>query len=128
QAPSRRGGSGASRRVTPARGPRERLPRRNLRKILDATCEKYWTLPPGRTWDVAAPVGCDHRQQHPPPVFGTGPVASAQHDLLQVAELVEQEEGVVTGTAEMAVIGGALLVAIGLAHRPVHVQDKLREP
>ena len=32
-----------------------------------------------------------------------------------------------TGTGEVAVVGAALLMAVGLAHRTVHVQDEFRE-
>src|SRR5262249_7052699 len=39
----------------------------------------------------------------------------------------EEEQRVVAGTAEVTVVGRALLMAVGLAHRTVHVQDELRE-
>jgi hypothetical protein len=72
-------------------------------------------------------VACDDRQEYPPPVLGAGAVAAPQQNPLQVAELVEQEERMVASATEVAVVGAALLVAIGLAHRTVHVQDELRE-
>jgi hypothetical protein len=52
-------------------------------------------------------------------------IAPAEQDALQVAELVEQKQGMVAQAGEVAVVGGALLVAVGLAHRAVHVQDEL---
>ena len=55
--------------------------------------------------DVEVPVAVDHRQQHPPPVLGTATVAPAEQDPLQVAELVEQEQRVVAGAGEVAVVG-----------------------
>jgi hypothetical protein len=42
-----------------------------------------------------------------------------------VDELVEQEEGMVAGTAEMAVGGTARLVSVGLAHRAVPVSTRI---
>ena len=50
-------------------------------------------------------------------------VAGPQGAALQVAELVEHEQRVVTGTAEVAVPGRALLLAMGRALGAVHVED-----
>ena len=50
-------------------------------------------------------------------------IAPPEHHPLQVAELVEHEQGMVAGAAEVAVVGGALLLAVGLADRAVHVED-----
>ena len=49
-------------------------------------------------------------------------VAGAQLAALQVAELIEHEQRVVAGAVEVAVPGGALLRAMGRAHRAVHVE------
>ena len=68
-------------------------------------------------------VAGDHRQQHPPPELGAVVVAPPEHHPLQVAELVEHEQGMVAGAAEVAVVGRALLLAVGLADRAVHVED-----
>src|SRR5512142_1795329 len=51
-------------------------------------------------------AGHDDRQQGPPPELGAVVVATPQHRPLQVAELVEDEQGVVAGAAEVAVVGG----------------------
>jgi hypothetical protein len=82
---------------------------------------------PEELGDVEIPVACDDRQQHAPPVLGAGAVAPPEHDPLQVAELVEQEQRVVARTAEVAVVGAALLTAVGLADGAVHVEDQLGE-
>ena len=49
-------------------------------------------------------------------------VAGPQRAALQIAELVEHEEGMVAGAAEMTVVGGALLVAEGRADARIHVE------
>src|SRR5262249_59375587 len=59
--------------------------------------------------------------------LGAATVAPAEQDALQVAELVEEEQRVIASAAEMAVVGRAFLMAVGLAHRAVHVQDELGE-
>jgi hypothetical protein len=52
-------------------------------------------------------------------------VAGAQATSLQVAELVEQKQGMVAGAAEVAVVGRALLVAIGRADARIQVENHL---
>ena len=68
----------------------------------------------------------DNRLQHALPVIGAVNVAGTQGTPLKVAELVEQEQGVITGAAEVAIIGRSLLVAVGRADAAVHVEDDLR--
>jgi hypothetical protein len=51
-------------------------------------------------------------------------IAPAEQDALQVAEPVEPERRMVAQAGEIAVGGAALLTAVGLAHRTVHVQDE----
>ena len=51
-------------------------------------------------------------------------VAPPEPAALQVAELVEHEQGMVAGAAEVAVVGRALLIAMGLALGTVHVEDE----
>jgi hypothetical protein len=41
---------------------------------------------------------------------------------LQIAELVELEQRVIAGAAEMAVVGAPLLLAIGRAFARIHVE------
>src|SRR3954451_6763998 len=50
-------------------------------------------------------------------------VARAQGAALEVAELVEDEQRVVAGAAEVPVPGRALLGPVGWALRAVHVED-----
>ena len=40
----------------------------------------------------------------------------------QIAELIEHEQRMITGAGEVAVVGGAFLISIGLAHTGVHVE------
>ena len=44
----------------------------------------------------------------------------------QIAKLVEQEKGMVAGTAEVAVVGRPLLVAMGRADAAVHIENDFR--
>src|ERR1700704_334533 len=54
-------------------------------------------------------------------------VPRAQGASFQIAELVEHEERVVAGAAEMPVVGAALLLAVGRALARIHVEhDDLR--
>src|SRR4051812_38322139 len=57
------------------------------------------------------------------PELGAVPVTPPEHDPLRVTELIEHEQGMVAGAAEVAVEGRALLVAVGLADRAVHVEN-----
>ena len=50
-------------------------------------------------------------------------IAGTQGATLQIAELVEHEQRMVTGAAKMAVPGGAFLLAEGRADAAVHVED-----
>ena len=55
-------------------------------------------------------------------------VAVAQGAAFQHAELVEQEDRVITGAVEMPVPGGPFLIAMGGADRAVHVQHDVLQP
>lgn len=77
--------------------------------------------------DVSIPIAFDHGQQQPSPELGAGVIATTEHDALQVAELIEQKLRMVAHAGEVAVVGGPLLVAVGLARRAVHIQDELGE-
>src|SRR5262249_24394120 len=74
--------------------------------------QQLWTrvggVAPKELGDVEALVACDHRQQHPPPELGARVAAPPEPAPLQVAELVEEKQGVVTGATEVAVVGAAL--------------------
>ena len=54
--------------------------------------------------------------------MGAVHVVGAQRATLQVAELVEHEQRVIAGAAEVAVIGRALLLTECRAHGAVHVE------
>ena len=75
------------------------------------------------TGKVPASVTGHDRFQDLPPILGAMDVPLPEHGAFDVAKLVEAEQGVITGAAEMTVIGRALLFPVGLAHGAVHVQD-----
>jgi hypothetical protein len=50
-------------------------------------------------------------------------VAASQNAPLDIAELVEYEQRVIAGAAEMAVVGAAFLVAISRTFARIHVED-----
>jgi hypothetical protein len=73
--------------------------------------------------DAARAVASEHRLQDRAPVVRAVDVARPQEAALQVAELVEQEQRVIAGAAEVAVPGRALLLPVGRALRAVQVED-----
>jgi hypothetical protein len=48
----------------------------------------------------------------------------AQQRAFHVTKLIETKQRMITGAAKMPVVGSALLLAVGLAHGTVHVQDQ----
>ena len=68
------------------------------------------------------PVTGDNRLQHLAPALGGVDVAGTKRTPLQVAELVEHEQWVIAGAAEVAVVGRALLLAVGGADAGVDVE------
>ena len=58
------------------------------------------------------PVAGNHRLQHVAPALGGVDVAGPQGTSLQVTELVEHEQRVIAGAAEVAVVGRAFLLAM----------------
>ncbi len=60
-------------------------------------------------------VANDNRFQHAFPVIGAVDVAGTQGTPFQIAELVEQEQGMVASAAEVSVVGRSFLVAMGRA-------------
>ena len=80
---------------------------------------------PEESVDRKAPVTSNNRFQHRTPFVGAGHIAVAQHCPFQIAELVEAEQGMVTGSAEVTVVQGTFLIPVGLAHGAVHVEDVL---
>src|SRR4051794_21259896 len=76
-----------------------------------------------------ASVAGDHRLQQRAPAISTVDVARPQCASLDVAELVEHKQRMVTGAGKVAVIGAAFLLAIGRAFARIHVEyDGLRPP
>ena len=73
--------------------------------------------------DAPLAVAGDHRLQHQAPVLGAMDVAGPEPAALQIAELVEHEQRVVTGAAEVTVPDRAFLLAVGRALGTVHVED-----
>jgi hypothetical protein len=73
--------------------------------------------------DGPVAVAGDHRLQHQAPVRGAVGIAGSQETALQVAELVEQKQRVVTGAAEVAIPDRAFLLAVGRALGTAHVED-----
>ena len=69
-----------------------------------------------------ASVTRDHRLQHRTPTIGTMDVARSQRTPFDIAELVEHEDRVVAGAAEMPVIGAAFLLPVGRALARIHVE------
>ncbi len=65
----------------------------------------------------------DHRLQHGSPILGAVRIARTQKAALEIAELVEQEQWMIAGAGKVPAIGGALLTAVGRAHRAVHVEN-----
>src|SRR3954452_12004620 len=68
------------------------------------------------------PVAGDHRLQHRAPALSGVNVAGTKRTPLQVAELAEHEQRMIAGAAKVAVVGAALLLAMGGAHAGVHVE------
>src|SRR6516162_5760165 len=73
------------------------------------------------------PVAGDDWLQHYAPAIGAMDVTGSQSAPLDIAELVEHEQWVIAGTAEMAVVGAAFLVTVGRALARIQVEhDDLR--
>ena len=74
--------------------------------------------------NVAMAIPLDHWQQRPPPELRAVVIAAPRHRPFQVAILVEQEQWMLAGTVAVPIVRRALLVAIGLAHRAIHIEDQ----
>ena len=62
--------------------------------------------------DRAAAITRHHRLQHIAPAIGAVDIAGEQRTSLQIAELVEHEQRMIAGAAEVTVVGGAFLLAM----------------
>ena len=71
--------------------------------------------------DAALAVAGDHRLQHQAPVLGAVDVAGPEPAALQIAVLIEHEQRVVAGAAEVNVPDRTFLFAVGRALGTVHV-------
>ena len=69
-----------------------------------------------------APVTADHRLQCRPPAISAVHVPGSQGAPLDIAKLVEHEQRVVAGAAEMAVVDAAFLCAVGWALTRIHIE------
>src|SRR5208337_4922045 len=79
---------------------------------------------PKFAWNISTLIACHDRFQHRPPILGAMHVAISQQGLLHIAKLIEAKQWMVAGAAEMSVERGSFLLAIGLAHRTIHVQNE----
>ena len=77
--------------------------------------------------DGRVAVTSKHRLQYQAPVVGTGHVPIPQQRPLQIAQVVEAEDGMIAGAFEMAVVRRTFLPSVGLAHRTVEVENQLVE-
>src|ERR1051325_10870633 len=69
-----------------------------------------------------APVTRDHRLQQCAPVISAMDVAGPQRTPLDIAELVEHKQRMITGAAEMPIVGAAFLLAVSRAFARIHVE------
>ena len=72
--------------------------------------------------EVALPVAGHDRFEHVLPAVRRMNVARAQRRTLQIAELVEHEQRVIAGAGEVAVVGGAFLIAMGRTDTRIHIE------
>lgn len=84
-------------------------------------------VPPEEAAELPPPVARRHGLQRLAPPIGAVDVARPQHRPLQIAELVEDEQGMIAGASEMPVEDRAFLPAVGGAVRAVHVEDERLE-
>src|SRR3954451_14608215 len=74
-----------------------------------------------------ASVTSNYRLQHRAPAIGAMDVARPQHTPLDIAELVEHEQRMITGAGKMAIVGTAFLLSVSRAFARIHVEhDGLR--
>jgi hypothetical protein len=77
--------------------------------------------------DLASPTARRHRLQHIASVIGAVDVAGAQRTSPQIAELVEHEQRMIAAAAEVCVLSGAVLLAMGRVDAAVHVDPPARQ-
>jgi len=75
--------------------------------------------------DLPFLIAFDHRHQDFPPAVGTVDVAGAQTAPFKITHVVEQEQRMIAGAAEMAVVGRAFLAAVGRTDAGIHVEDHI---
>src|SRR3954471_13959975 len=69
-----------------------------------------------------APVTSNYRLQHRAPAIGAMDVARPQRAPLDIAELVEHEQRMITGAGKVAIVGTAFLLPISRAFARIHVE------
>ena len=72
---------------------------------------------------LAISKSADHRLEYLAPAVGRMDIAGTQGAPLDVAELVEDEQGVVAAAAEAAIVGAAFLIALGGIDDRVDVEN-----
>jgi hypothetical protein len=70
----------------------------------------------------APSITSNHRLQHRAPTVGAMHVPRSQGAALDIAELVEHKQRMVTDAVKVAIIGAAFLLAIGRALARIHVE------
>src|SRR5262249_61407756 len=73
-----------------------------------------------------AVIPSNHRSEHLAPAVGAVHVARSERAPFEVAVLIKHEQWVITGAGEVAVVGRALLRAVGRAHAAVDVEHPRR--
>src|SRR5262245_55019320 len=69
-------------------------------------------------------IASHDRLEHLPPALGAVDIPWPQHHPLAVTKLIEAEQGMITHTLKVAVIGCPFLLSIDRALRAVHVQEE----
>ncbi len=72
---------------------------------------------------VPFPVTLDDRFQNVAPAVGAMNIAGAQRTPLKVTELVEQEQRMLAGAAEVTIVSRSLLFFMGRTDAAVHVEN-----
>jgi hypothetical protein len=67
-------------------------------------------------------VACDHRLENRFPIVGAVDVAGAKRASLQIAILIEDEERMVAGAAEVPVPSATFLIAMRRAYARIHIK------
>jgi hypothetical protein len=89
--------------------------------IVDARGRKGGIAAKGNACPLA-PITLDDRLEHALPIVSTVNVAGTKSASLEVTELVEDEERMITGAAKVTVPNALLLITVGRTHARIHIQ------